>query len=168
MKIIGVDSGAKGAICEIDTETHEVRWCNMPYTEERYVDIKKVMSFDFDFEFGDVWLERVNGGSKTKKFDPVSSFVFGQNFGMIFGGLMAVSEVNLVPAKTWQAHFYKLDYERNAKSQSLELFFKINPNFGKYVKCRHEGLVDAFLVALYGYHTCAIVKRLPFTFTHLG
>jgi hypothetical protein len=148
-KIIGVDSGKSGCICELDFTEMRCRWLKMPWTTYDEIDVHKILK-SFDLKNSVVYLEEVKGDPKFG----CKNFAFGANFGQILIILRSVSKrLEKVHPKGWQGYFYKQTKGDKAKELSLRMFLKMNPTTfmaDEYVAARHEGLMDAFLVAMYG------------------
>lgn len=151
MIYIGVDTGKKGAICFLDAENKKCHWLRIPYNEDLldYCTLNKIMR-EYITDETLIWIESVNGGDNKKLWASSASFRFGANFGQIVGFLSHFGEINLVHPLTWQAHYFKRSKSITAKNQSLTTFKNYKPNIEKIIKRRHEGLIDAFLVAAYG------------------
>lgn len=144
MKILGIDPGFKGAIVELDSESHKGRFLNLPYRTDKVLEFDKIKSA-FDFRSIDmIFLEMVQGRTI---WGADKIFTFGCNYGQILGFLYDKPH-NLVSCKTWQkiAHFgCRLE---DPKDKSREAFDRLNPK--AQIKKSYDGMVDAFHIARYG------------------
>lgn len=148
MILIGIDTGKKGAIAEIDTFEKSVKWMKLPYREDGILDTRSVKSH-FDFSCAHrIAIEEVG---YIKNANGAATFSFGKNYGMALG-MIELYPYELVRPQAWHKRINGAkteDDERDTKQRSKASFLRMNPNFGKIIKEHHEGLIDAFFIAYF-------------------
>ena len=144
MKIIGIDPGSKGSIVELNSETNEARYLDLPYRQDKIIDFDQVKkAFDFN-TVTMIYLEYVRGRSG---WGATQVFTFGCNYGQVLGFLYDKPHT-LVGPKAWQkiAHFGCSS--GIPKLMSRESFIRLNPHSD--IKKSQDGLIDAFHIARFG------------------
>lgn len=145
MKIIGIDTGAKGSLVELDIQEKTARWIKLPYREDGILDHNKIKR---EFNFGEahyIYIEKV---SPNKLFGQ-SNFTFGANFRDVHTMVGQDYPYTLVSSRGWQRRFNGNVEEKTAKLRTKSSFRKMNPSFGKIIVNQHEGLIDAFFIAYF-------------------
>lgn len=148
MLLIGIDTGKKGAIAEIDTNEKCVRWMKLPYREDGILDTMTVKSF---FDFGLAHRVAIEEVGYIKNANGAATFSFGKNYGMALG-MIELYPYELVRPQAWHKRINGIKAEddiRDTKQRSKASFLRMNPNFGKVVKEHHEGLIDAFFIGYF-------------------
>ena len=145
MKIIGIDTGATGAICEIDVNEKVAKWSPLLYREDGMLDTRSLKKL---FDFGGahyIYIEQVKG---VQIFGASNNFAFGGYFARAHQMIEDYPHELVVPKK-WQKPIHGGAIEKiTAKEKSKQAFRKLNPNFGPLTK-GFEGLIDAYLIAHY-------------------
>lgn len=155
MIIIGIDTGAKGAIAEIDVDNRYVRWMKLPYRDDGILNSLHIRE-NFSLSSADkIAIEEVSfiRGAKGS-----ATFGLGKNYGMILS-LIECYPYELIRPQKW----HKLingkkdkEDERTTKERSKASFVRLNPTFGKIIKEHHEGLIDAFFIG----YSCGLLSGL--------
>lgn len=161
LKIIGIDTGSKGCIVELNTEAQEARYLELPYRQDKIIDFDQVKR---SFDFGSttmIFLEYVRGRSG---WGATQMFTFGCNYGQILGFLYDKPHT-LVGPKTWQKIAHCGCLSGIPKLRSRESFQRLNPQSS--VKKSQDGLIDAFHIARYGLFAYHAKFRDPWEFTKL-
>lgn len=143
--IIGIDPGAKGAVCAMHADGHEL----FAFDDDDPLSVLGAVLADYAVE--QAYLERVSPmpGNGT-----ASMFKFGETFGKIQGWLRArFIPYELVSPRVWQKLLHVGTSGDDPKARSLQAARQLFPS-AELVrpKCRkpHDGLVDALLIAEYG------------------
>jgi hypothetical protein len=131
--IVGVDPGAKGAVCGIDYETHEPEFCN----------IETFLDTTWDAEH--IFIEKAQAmpGQGT-----VSMFNYGVGFGRILQKAHSVGvPYTLVHPRTWTKVMWAgTDSKLKPKQRSKQAAERLFPG----VTFKGDGQIDAALIAEYG------------------
>jgi hypothetical protein len=147
MKLIGIDSGLKGCIAELDLTEKTCRYMSIPYREDKIIDMYKV-KYAFNFAAAHyVAIEEVRG---MKIWGSNNNFSFGKYFGM---ALMMIESVpyEMVLPQQWQGYCHnrkEVGETKEAKARTAAAFRRFNPNFDE-TEHTADGLKDAFFVAYY-------------------
>ena len=163
MKIIGIDTGSKGAIAEIDTKEKIVRWMKLPYREDGILSSSGIFE---QFDFGEADKIGVEEVGYIKNARGSATFTFGKNFGMAMALLERYS-YEIVRPQAWHKRINgsKIpDETRTTKDRSKASFQRMNPDFGRIVKSHHEGMIDAFFIAYFCGLRGGVVMPNGFTF----
>ena len=150
MRICGIDPGANGAICVLDS--------NDP-TYIALLDLAKNTSFDAAYWLkkqnpNTVWIEDIHSlfGMSAK-----SNFGFGRNLGLA----IAISEIatkgevaKTVTPKIWQKYIGVTAKGKDIKKQVSEIAIKLYPTANIHGKRGGllDGRSDALMIAHYGLH----------------
>lgn len=165
--IIGIDPGFSGAICVItfdenksfDTPSLTDIWDTPLRSEDgnvltsegggrQEIDARKVGEMVGRYSKGSViaFVERV---ASSPQMGVVSSFRFGQGYGVIQGVLAAKGiPTQLISPQVWKSHF---ELSSN-KKKSLELIRTLYPRQRHLFKLeKHDGRAEACLIAHFGW-----------------
>lgn len=144
MRIAGIDPGQRGGIViledgeiidrELIVNVTPRQWLQQRYTKIVYIEQAQTMP----------------------KQGIVSAFNYGRDFGYLLGTLTGGFLVNQVAARTWTKRVHQqAPRSKCAKSRSLWVARQMWPNETWLATARskvpHDGLIDAALIALYGY-----------------
>lgn len=143
MRILGIDPGAKGWWCLIDSDKKMSYGEPLPFCENNIL-ITDEMPNDFDVSY----IEKIHINAK---FMPASSaFKFGLSVGQLLCWLAQKKCWYEVSPKTWQASaFIGSTTNKEIKSISTSQFVKLNPEYRTKSKINHN-MSDAFHIANYG------------------
>ena len=147
MILIGIDTGSKGAIAEIDTSEKLVRWMKLPYREDGILLARNVHNA---FDFNHAHKIAVEEVGYIKNANGNATFKFGQNYGLALA-LVAEYPFELIRPQVWHKRLNgpKTDDTSTTKKRSKATFQRMNPSFGKIVAEHHEGMIDAFLIGYF-------------------
>lgn len=153
--VIGIDIGARGGIAAICEDQIEYSLLGSVSTW-----IKFIKGFKKKPEL--VVIEDLHSifGASAK-----SNFQFGVNNGIIIGALEAMDyKYTKVAPKKWQKAIWQDDdhihygEKLDTKATSLNAALRLYPNEKFFMSSRssvpHDGIVDAVLLATYGYDCC--------------
>ena len=145
MKIIGIDTGEKGAIVQIDCK-HKTAVCmRLPYKTDGLLNVDVVHKY-YTLSAADfICVERV---TPDPKFGAKSAWTFSGYYHM---ALMMVGDYQYFTAhpKTWQKEIHgdlRKDKCYTAKQRSLHIFNAMYPN-QTVVKHKDDGIIDAIHIA---------------------
>lgn len=152
MKVLGIDPGLKGA-CVFIENGHIEGFLIMPVTGGMSgLDIPSLCNW-ISHQSPDVaYVEKIHSLFVASK---KSTFTFGMNYGVLFGILASLKIPYIqVPPKQWQKEMCegveeKYDQKVRAQIAANRLFPRVDFTRGK--KNPHDGMIDAALIALYGY-----------------
>lgn len=147
--LIGIDSGSRGAIAEIDTYEKVCRYMILPYCKDKLLELDLIHSM-FNFRCADfIYLEQVHS---NKLWGVPNNFAFGGYYDQI-RLVLKKHPCQLVTPKKWQskAHAGMGESNGSAKDRSAIAFKRLNPCFGKINK-ENDGIVDAFFIARFAGH----------------
>jgi hypothetical protein len=154
LNTIGIDPGRTGGVCILNDVGEVTTLCPMPLTTEDEIDGKKLKDIFINHQPCVIYCEKV---AAMPGNGVCSMFSFGKGFGIILG-VSAALELNLklVYPRTWQNHFHDIKtWGLDPKSRALESVKKIFPHQSFLATKRshkpHDGIVDACLIAKYGY-----------------
>lgn len=155
MRIIGIDPGKKGWICELDTLTQIARHAPIPYREDGIL-CKKTFSRLFDLSKQSmIILEKVSGDPR-----------WGSSASMTFGKVVGYIELMIsdypfraISPRTWQADLHRgYSDSMDSKEKSLAAFRRLNPNYFSSKKPDHN-MIDSFLIAEYGLRSIGVISK---------
>lgn len=154
MRLIGIDAGSKGVICEIDTMQKTCRYMKLPFREDKILDANLIQS-EFYFDKADyIYCEQVHG---MKPWGVSNNFRFGGIYWMVLL-MLRHYPYQLVTPQAWQKLAHK-GMERKAgeaKKRSMAAFRRLNPNSG----IKDPDLIDAYFVARYaGYENNVMIPN---------
>jgi hypothetical protein len=148
MRVCGIDPGANGALCVLDTDNP---------TRIALLDLGKASIYNsylwLDYhQVHKLWIENVHSlyGMSAK-----SNFGFGRNFGIAFAiAKMGTSDghVQQVTPKIWQKYIGVTDKGKAIKKQVAEIAQKLYPTAELHGKRGGllDGRSDALMIAHYG------------------
>lgn len=167
MRILALDPGYTGSlvIMEIEEDKYDVKYLLTPLNADlQQIDANKITVWLKENQFDHVYLEHVRAVFGS---DSTSTFNFGRVFGGLEGLLGGLNlPFTLVEPKTWQKNVWLphllpiKSSEMHAKEKSLLTFQTRFPGLdvrplslktGKPLKHPHDGVIDAVLIALYGF-----------------
>lgn len=164
MRVIGIDSGSTGAICELDVYEKTVKYLKIPYREDMVINGYEIeKAFEGFTQAHKVVIEKVQGRAG---WGSTQCFNFGKNYGMILGLLHHIP-ITLVQPQTWQKRIHKGIHGATAKDRTAAVFASLNPSFGKIRKC-DNGIVDAFFIARWALDEARIIYHDDWSFINLG
>ncbi len=164
MKVVGIDPGALGCICELDVYEKTARYLNIPYRKDGIVDGFEIEQAFEGFDHVHKLVIEKNLGRSG--WGATQCFNMGRNYGMLLGLLHHVP-ITLVQPQTWQKRIHHGVHGATAKDRSNSVFASLNPNFGKIAK-RDSGLIDAFFIARWALDEARIVYHDDWHFMDLG
>lgn len=148
---IGIDPGLNGAIAFVSR--HDVHVFDMPTCEyklksgtvRKEIDVKRLYKILCRHESNNATLELVNAMPGDGN---VSSFSFGQAYGMTKAGLaLACIPYDLVTPQTWKK-FYGIKKDKSlSRAKATELFPK---HKDIWARKKDDGRAEAILIANYG------------------
>jgi hypothetical protein len=148
MRIIGIDVGKTGAITEIDLVNRQINFMRMPWRGDNIDSLK--INYHFDLSNARIIVEDVHA---DRAMSAKSAFSFGYNVGQMLQ-IISRYDYEMVNPLTWQAAFTNClrDTIDDPKERALNVFRAYNPEFNKmkYIKAKHNGMIDAYFVACYG------------------
>lgn len=166
MKIIGIDPGGSGAIVRLEllrednTIYYNVDFTTMPLNSDNtFINAEAAYNWIKAHPADFTYLEHVHAifGSSAS-----GTFKFGRMFGGIEAVASSLNKYILVPPKTWQKSVWLPELaplkreQMTAKEKSLKtvktLFPTLQLKATKRSKLDHDGVVDALLIALYGFY----------------
>lgn len=157
--IIGIDPGQKGGLALLDHKTAAILDClPMPATIPEIHSVlnewslRSVMGFD---RAAHVFVEQV--GAMPKQ-GVTSMFTFGRHLGNLEGILVAIkTPYEFVRPQVWQKTFWGASTD--SKTSALQACQRLYPQQGLLATVRskkaHDGLVDAILIARWGWQQMA-------------
>lgn len=150
MRVIGIDPGKTGHICEIDSISGIVRNMPLPFRADDVVDYNAIAR-NFDLANADLRiLEKV---SAQPKWSACSAMTFGKIVGQIEMILSRHSFVEIA-SRTWQKSMHVgLTDSMKPKEKSAAAFYRLNANFKAGKKKPSHDYIDAFLIAAHGIKT---------------
>lgn len=149
-KVVGIDSGSKGAICLLDTVEKTAKYLNLPYRKDGSIDGRLIdIAYECFANVNRIYLEKVHGrGGDDCGWGASQSFGFGRNYGVILQ-YISYYPYHLVTPQTWQKPAHAGVSKPTAKERSRTAFVMLNPSFG-VLNNSDDGLVDSFFIARYG------------------
>ena len=163
MRIIGIDSGSAGSICELNVLEKTARYLRMPYREDNIINGYKIeQAFEGFDGIHKIIIEKVQGRAG---WGATQCFGMGKNYGMLLG-LLHHLPLTFVQPPTWQKRVHKGVAGVTAKERSASVFASLNPSFGQIRKC-DNGLIDAFLIARWGLDDMRIIYHDDWNFINL-
>lgn len=164
MRVVGIDSGALGCICELDVYEKTARYLKIPYREDGVINGFLIeRAFEGFANSHKIIIEKVQGRGG---WGATQCFGMGKNYGQILGLLHHVP-VTFVQPQTWQKRIHKGVKGTTAKDRSFSVFSSLNPSFGDLSK-KDNGLVDSFLIARWALDEARIIFRDDWTFINAG
>lgn len=149
--VIGVDPGKDGGVAALDPAGKIYHLEPMPEDMRQFADFIDQPHWKKNVH---VYVEK----AQAFQGQGVSSmFKYGDHFGQIQGILIALSIPHtLVPPQTWQkVCFLGTSPKLGPKSRAFEAARRLFPEQSFKVshrnKCAHDGMVDAILIALFGF-----------------
>jgi crossover junction endodeoxyribonuclease RuvC len=153
MRVLGIDPGLNGAGAVIEDATIKqiirfpLKEVKVNNKRKRVLDIEKLVAVFCELVNIDYcYIEQVNAmpGQGT-----VSMFSFGRTFGITETAVIAAKiKLNYVHPKTWQkAVLGPMTEKGKSKEYALETARSLFPK----ENLKHNGIIDAVLIALYGY-----------------
>lgn len=152
--ICGIDIGKRGGLAFLNSDGHLVKLDIMPESPSDLANIITEFLHKHEFPKIHYFVEHVHAMPHQ---GVVSMFSLGKAFGEVIGILSALNQTHyLVRPQTWTKEMHQ-GYGQfdNPKKKSLEIckyHFGID-NFYASKRCKkpHDGLIDAAVIALYGY-----------------
>lgn len=164
MRIIGIDCGAAGCVCELDVVERTARYLNLKYRPDGVINGFVIeQAFEGFANSHKVVIEKVQGRGG---WGATQCFNMGKNYGQILGLLHHVP-VTFVQPQTWQKTIHKGVKGTTAKERSLSVFSSLNPTFGE-IRKKDNGLIDAFFIARWSLDEARIIYRDDWHFIDLG
>ena len=161
MKVLGIDLGAKGAICKMNNSLEVEYLRPMPTLGTKYSPKDTFNLIKELNEKGNVFafMEKVSAfpGQSSK-----SMFSYGQHVGGIEMILIALNiPYEMVPPKTWQKTMFSgTEAKQNPKVRALASASRLAPTFdfkaSERSKNPHDGMIDAYLIATFGIRKFAV------------
>jgi len=161
MKVIGIDLGAKGAICKMNAQFEVEFLEKMPTNGTKYSPIDTLKLLRTLLEEGNTFalMEKVAAfpGQSSK-----SMFSYGHHVGGIEMMLIALGiPYEMVPPRTWQkTMFVGTEAKQDTKVRAYAAASRLAPSldFKASDRCKkaHDGKVDAYLIATYGVRKFAV------------
>ena len=142
LKIVGIDSGSRGCVLQLDSRKKIAGYLKMPFTEDKLLDFDKL---ERSFSWSDVtkiFIEDVRGRGGI--WGASQNFTFGFNYGMIRSFLIN-KQYTLVSPKQWQKVAHIGIKGKTAKEKSKLSFNRLSSE-----NIKHDGIIDAFHIARYG------------------
>jgi len=156
MRVCGIDPGANGAICVLDSQ------------DPAYIallDLKKHNLWYIDHWFGAELFGAIGGGTKHIWIEDVhsmhgmsakSNFNFGKNLGIVIAmaSIMLVDPPNMVTPKIWQKYIGVTAKGKAIKKQVAKIAQYLYPQAELHGKRGGllDGRSDALMIAYYGLH----------------
>jgi hypothetical protein len=151
--VIGIDIGSRGGIAVVGNMNIDYQLLGSVSSWKKFVDKYKPSLVVFED------LHSIYGASAK------SNFQFGVNNGIVMGALEAMGiKYEVVAPKKWQKYIWKpedivkFDDKIDTKATSLNAARRLFPNEKFIASSRsfvpHDGIVDAVLIAIYGYDCC--------------
>jgi|SRR6185312_5906958 len=154
MKILGIDPGNRGALATIQ-DGKLTGMIEMPLLKGM-IDYDRLASIIKNTAPDRTYVERVSALHVASK---KATFGFGRGFGAIQGILTALRiPYMLVDPKVWQKPMHEgIEKKKySAKEKSAIAAVRLFPGWDfRRRGGLHDGLIDAALIALYGYQHCA-------------
>lgn len=154
MKVLAIDPGKEGYICECDTATKQARVMPLPFRADEIL-CKKTFQKHFDLSKQSIIiLEKI---SSNPKWAPASALKFGKHVGQL-ELLLADWPFRAIAPRHWQKDIH-LGFSDNMppKKKSLAAFIRINPNYKLTKKKINDNMVDSFLICDYALKTVGTV-----------
>lgn len=163
MTIMGIDPGLRGAICKVKFREAQIigaTWETYP-TWQRQIgqsnrseysisEMLQVFKGMLDKDPPDrIYLEHVWG---LPKDTPMTAFKFGKGLGILETCLHSNnrSDYHLVPPLTWEGIMHLGISKKLTPKHRSE--YKVSEIFPQMLEeTKHDGIIDAFLIAVYGY-----------------
>ena len=156
MRVCGIDPGATGAICVLDS--HDPAHVAL-------LDLKKHNLWYIDHWLGAELFGAIGGGEKHIWIDDVhsmhgmsakSNFSFGKNLGIVLAmaSIMLVDPPNMVTPKVWQKYIGVTAKGKAIKKQVAKIAQYLYPQAELHGKRGGllDGRSDALMIAYYGLH----------------
>ncbi len=156
MRVCGIDPGANGAICVLDSQ------------DPAYIallDLKKHNLWYIDHWLGAELFGAISGGTKHIWIEDVhsmhgmsakSNFNFGKNLGIVIAmaSIMLVDPPNMVTPKIWQKYIGVTAKGKAIKKQVAKIAQYLYPQAELHGKRGGllDGRSDALMIAYYGLH----------------
>ena len=156
MRVCGIDPGANGAICVLDSQ------------DPAYIallDLKKHNLWYIDHWFGAELFGAIGGGTKHIWIEDVhsmhgmsakSNFNFGKNLGIVIAmaSIMLVDPPNMVTPKIWQKYIGVTAKGKAIKKQVAKIAQYLYPQAELHGKQGGllDGRSDSLMIAYYGLH----------------
>ena len=156
MRVCGIDPGANGAICVLDSQ------------DPAYIallDLKKHNLWYIDHWLGAELFGAIGGGTKHIWIEDVhsmhgmsakSNFNFGKNLGIVIAmaSIMLVDPPNMVTPKIWQKYIGVTAKGKAIKKQVAKIAQYLYPQAELHGKRGGllDGRSDALMIAYYGLH----------------
>lgn len=171
MNVLGIDPGKNGGFA-ILTNGHITAGEAMPTVEGQLSFLQLVARLKkYGLSYDHIFIERVRNiaGTSSK-----SNFMFGRNFQVaLCAADLSGKPVSLVAPQAWQLpafdgvpEIYKVKGGKNRRDTKAMALVKVKrmwPDFdftkNKRSRVPHDGIVDAALIAYYGY--LKLTKQLP-------
>ena len=149
MIICGIDPGAKGGLCFMESLTKEILYvCPMPMLEKE-LDYTKVSDLFWEYVPDKIIIEHVHAM-------PNQGVVSMFNFGRMYGGLKGIAHVycvnNVVTArpKEWQkALFGLVKWDKSVGINFVKDRFPDTKIILPRCRKEHDGITDAICIAYY-------------------
>ena len=156
--IIGIDNGLDGGLCAISAYSGDIiDYMEMPCKEragKREIDTLKVYRWIMDLNTDSrILIEEPLKHAKTSQAMRSMAISFGKLLGMCESHVLTVEPVEVAK---WQRVMLGKVPKGQTKKVALQKAQEYEPE-EKWLaspRCRvpHDGIVDAFLIALYGHH----------------
>jgi len=144
MKAIGIDSGKKGCIVTLDSETHVATWLDLPWRDDGVLHLGILNAKLKPYWSGMIYLEKIHGRSG---WGATSVFNFGVNYGQLLCWLYDKPHT-LISPKKWQYLAHIGASGNTPKDKSYQTFTRLNPS--THIPKKKDGLIDAFHIARFG------------------
>lgn len=150
---IGIDNGKHGGLCAISEDNQVVKKMIMPLIDGKDYDVQEVVSFLSAYEPQLVVLEKVFAMPKIPRGTALS---LGHCLGLMEGVCAALQmPYQIASPKEWQKKVFKgTDYKKNTKAASIKTAKQLCPkeDWTKSERASkdHDGMTDAYCLALYG------------------
>ena len=156
MRVCGIDPGANGAICVLDSQD---------LAHVALLDLKKHNLWYIDHWLGAELFGAIGGGEKHIWIEDVhsmhgmsakSNFNFGKNLGIVIAmaSIMLVDPPNMVTPKIWQKYIGVTAKGKAIKQQVSKIAQYLYPQAELHGKRGGllDGRSDALMIAYYGLH----------------
>ena len=143
MKIIGIDTGSKGAIVCLDSTEKTAEYMMLPYRADKVLDFSLVK----DKFYSNIMMTFVEKVSGRGGWGATQTFQFGCYYGQILGLLSSYSHAMVTP-QMWQKIAWEGTSDGEPKERSAAAFARLNPT--TRLKKKEDGVIDAFHIARYG------------------
>lgn len=150
MKVMGIDPGAKGCWCTIDTDSNTAKFGKLRYSIDGILDT----SF---LEDCPIYIEKVHAIGHLMSVK--SAFSFGVSFGQLLGACSKYSFELVTPQKWQKVCLSGIDCRIKNKLRSVAGFERMFPEFR--IKRLNDNATDAFHIAHYGLKMVGIILARP-------